>query len=154
MSDSAMTDLDRRVLEDISRNFPVDEFPYCVLAERVGSTEMDVLNSVLKLRESGAVSRIAARLNVAEITFCSLLEEEPDATGPAEVRPVGAELSCEEQELAALLQDDLPWSERPYAELAGMLSMRGLEVDQEWVVGTLRAWLKSGLLEGIAAAQN
>ncbi len=58
--DLELDDLDRRLLDDFQRDFPLAPAPYAVLAERLGCTEEEVLRRLARLRDLGAVSRIGA----------------------------------------------------------------------------------------------
>jgi DNA-binding Lrp family transcriptional regulator len=237
MTDIDLTDLDRRVLTEIQAGFPVTWAPYCELGERLGVAEVDVLESVLKLRESGVVRRIGAIFDSARIgyrsTLCAIAVPEAkvedvaglisgyaevthnylredrynvwftliassrerigeiladiafrtaigdildlpairlfkikvdlDLTGerparqdaPAMTRPDEVEavsLTQDERDLARLLQEDLPYSEHPFDELAAMLQEHGVDVDGAWVLDRTGAWVSSGVIRRFGAA--
>ncbi|MBE0477413.1 MAG: Lrp/AsnC family transcriptional regulator, partial [Coriobacteriia bacterium] len=57
---TTLTDLERRVLDEIQTRFPIDPEPYAVLGERLGTNAEQVLESVARLREGGVVRRIGA----------------------------------------------------------------------------------------------
>ncbi|MCX7174380.1 MAG: Lrp/AsnC family transcriptional regulator [Proteobacteria bacterium] len=52
--------LDFRLLNEFQRDFPLLSRPYAALAERLGSTEAEVIAALARLREQGMVSRIGA----------------------------------------------------------------------------------------------
>jgi DNA-binding Lrp family transcriptional regulator len=68
-----LTDLDKRVLTEIQASFPITAAPYCELAERLGSTEVDVLSSVEKLRDTGVIRRIGAIFDSNRLGYRSTL---------------------------------------------------------------------------------
>lgn len=55
-----MDALDRRLLDEWQRDFPLEPRPYACLAEATGIGEAEVLARLAALREAGAVSRIGA----------------------------------------------------------------------------------------------
>lgn len=59
--------------------------------------------------------------------------EAPPVSKPAETEAVT--LSADERALARLLQDDLPESLTPFADLAANLRERDVDVTEEWVIG-------------------
>jgi siroheme decarboxylase len=232
-----LDDLDKRVLTEIQAGFPLEPKPYCALAERLGTDELDVLASAEKLRDEKVIRRIGAIFDSHRLgyrsTLCAIaapqdrvdsvaalisaypnvthnylredrysvwftliapseariheiLDEIAAATGisdildlpairlfkirvdfdltgerlastvappvvkPAETKPV--ELSAEERQLAVLLQDDLPRSENPFAEIALMLQERGVDVDEAWVLERTRHWVDTGVIRRFGAA--
>lgn len=52
--------LDRRLLDEFQRDFPLAPRPYAELAARLGSTETTVRRRLAALQEQGVVSRIGA----------------------------------------------------------------------------------------------
>jgi DNA-binding Lrp family transcriptional regulator len=52
--------LDRRLLDEFQRGFPLIPRPYAALSERLGVGEAEVLERLRRLRKTGAVSRIGA----------------------------------------------------------------------------------------------
>lgn len=68
-----LSDLDKRVLTEIQASFPISESPYCELAERFGATEVDVLQSVEKMRDTGVIRRIGAIFDSARLGYRSTL---------------------------------------------------------------------------------
>lgn len=53
-----LTELEQCLLNDFQRNFPLSHAPYAELAERLGTTEQTVLETLRRLQEQGAISRI------------------------------------------------------------------------------------------------
>jgi siroheme decarboxylase len=58
----ALDALDRRLLDDFQRDFPLQPRPFAALAERLGVSEAEVLERLRRLQEQGAISRIGAVL--------------------------------------------------------------------------------------------
>jgi len=57
---NAPDSLDFRLLNEFQRDFPLLSRPYAALAEQVGSSEGEVIATLARLRDAGAVSRIGA----------------------------------------------------------------------------------------------
>jgi len=131
MSDFDLTQLDTRVLAALQMGFPVSESPYCDLAAELGASESDVLNSAEKLRQVGAVARIA-------VVF-----SDPEA--------FAASASDADADLAQLVTFDLPWSEHPFAELSAQLELRGVQMEPDEVIERIRQWLVDGTASEVVA---
>jgi DNA-binding Lrp family transcriptional regulator len=58
----ALDALDRRLLDDFQRDFPLRPRPFAALAERLGVSEAEVLERLRRLQAKGAISRIGAVL--------------------------------------------------------------------------------------------
>ena len=52
--------LDRRLLDEFQRDFPLDERPYLTLARRLGCSEETVLGRLADLSANGMIARIGA----------------------------------------------------------------------------------------------
>ena len=131
MSDTELSEQDTRVLEALTSGFPVSQSPYCDLGAELGISETDVLDSAGKLRETGAIVRIAAAFANVELLLGGASQEDAD--------------------LAEALSFDLPYSEHPYAEVAAMLELRGTEIDEAAVIQRLREWLLDGTVSEVVA---
>jgi DNA-binding Lrp family transcriptional regulator len=72
--------LDRRLLNDFQRDFPLVERPFAAIAGRVGATEGEVLERYRRLAQAGTVSRIGVvfRPNVAGASTLVALMARPD----------------------------------------------------------------------------
>ena len=57
---NAPDSLEFRLLNEFQRDFPLRSRPYADLAEQVGSSEAEVIATLARLRDAGAVSRIGA----------------------------------------------------------------------------------------------
>lgn len=131
MSDFDLSELDTRVLAELTRAFPVSESPYCDVAALLGASEIDVVNSAEKLREIGAITRVAA-------IFADL----------ASVISAGSQVDAD---IAEVVSADLPYGEHPFAEVAAQLELRGTQVDGAEVIARIREWLADGTVSALLA---
>jgi len=76
--------------------------------------------------------------------------EAPPVSKPAETEAVT--LTDDEKALARLLQDDLPETLTPFADLAAQLQARGVDVTEEWVIERTAVWRESGVIRRFGAA--
>ena len=53
-----MNNLDKRLLNEFQRDFPLSPTPYADIAARLNVTEAEVLDALRRLSESGAISRV------------------------------------------------------------------------------------------------
>lgn len=65
--------IDRRLLDQIQRAFPIEERPYAVLGERLGLTEQDVLGRIENLKDLRLVRQISAIFNTGALGYQSSL---------------------------------------------------------------------------------
>ena len=68
-----MTELDQNLLAIIQDVFPLEERPYLVLAEQLGSDEQSVFAAVENLRQSGIIRRIGGVYDSKALGFISRL---------------------------------------------------------------------------------
>lgn len=68
-----MDDLDKRLLDIIQTDFPLEPRPYAVLGERLGLTEAETLARVRALRGQGIIRRVGANFQSAKLGFRSTL---------------------------------------------------------------------------------
>ncbi|MBQ3777363.1 MAG: Lrp/AsnC family transcriptional regulator, partial [Fibrobacter sp.] len=68
-----MTELEQRLLSVIQDAFPLEERPYKVLAEQLGSDEQSVFEAVENLRQSGVIRRIGGVYDSKALGFISRL---------------------------------------------------------------------------------
>jgi len=66
-------EVDRKILNILQRDFPLDAEPFKVLGARVGVDEDDLLERVRKLKEAGIIRRIGAVFDTAGLGFASTL---------------------------------------------------------------------------------
>ena len=131
MSDFDLTELDIRVLAQLTSAFPVSESPYCDVAALLGDSEIDVVNSAEKLREIGAITRVAAIFADA-----------------ATVIRDGSQIDAD---IAEIVSSDLPFGEHPFDEVAAMLELRGTQVIGADVVARILEWLSDGTVSAVRA---
>jgi len=61
MTDSLnLTELERHLLNDYQHDFPLSPAPYADMAQHLGVSEQQVLDSLAKLRDAGLISRVGA----------------------------------------------------------------------------------------------
>ncbi len=68
-----MDDLDKKILNIIQSDFPVQSRPYAAVAEQVGLGEDEVLARVDRLREAGVIRRMGASFNSRQLGWKSTL---------------------------------------------------------------------------------
>ena len=68
-----MTELEQKILDTIQDAFPLEERPYLVLAEQLGSDEQSVFAAVENLRQSGIIRRIGGVYDSKALGFISRL---------------------------------------------------------------------------------
>ncbi|SHM37677.1 transcriptional regulator, AsnC family [Paracoccus solventivorans] len=60
MTELAPDCLDTRLLDEFQRDLPLASRPFAVMAERLGTTEADVLSRLARLQDCGRISRVGA----------------------------------------------------------------------------------------------
>ena len=85
MTDSTLSfsNLEKRLLDDFQHDFPLSATPYADMAEQLGVSEDEVLNSVRKLQDDGVISRVGPvftpnRIGVSTLAAMSIPAEELD----------------------------------------------------------------------------
>jgi DNA-binding Lrp family transcriptional regulator len=119
---AALTPDEEAVLDAVRERFPVSWAPYCDIGESIGQSEVDVLNTVLKLRMTGTIPRIGA-------TFAESFTPGEDADAA----------------LVSLLAD-IPTSEHPFEEIHEQLEFRGVDVTADWVRERIGEWIAEGTI--------
>lgn len=64
---------DRKILDEIQKDFPLSERPYEVLAQKLGIGSDELLERVSRLIEQGVIRRIGVILDSGSLGFCSTL---------------------------------------------------------------------------------
>lgn len=64
---------DKRILDIIQSNFPLDPRPYAVVGEQVGLTEAEVLARVRRLKGEGVIRRMGANFGSRQLGWKSTL---------------------------------------------------------------------------------
>ena len=60
MHNADLTDIERRLLNDFQHDFPLSPTPYADIAQSLGVSEAEVLATLARLQDAGAVSRVGA----------------------------------------------------------------------------------------------
>jgi DNA-binding Lrp family transcriptional regulator len=60
MHNADLTDIERRLLNDFQHDFPLSPTPYADMAQTLGVSEAEVLATLARLKDAGAVSRVGA----------------------------------------------------------------------------------------------
>jgi len=55
---SGFTELERHLLNDFQHDFPLSDRPFAEIANKLGSTEDEVINTLKNLKERGVISRV------------------------------------------------------------------------------------------------
>jgi DNA-binding Lrp family transcriptional regulator len=58
----SLSEIERRLLNDYQRDFPLSSAPYADIARELGTTEDEVIAVLARLRAAGAISRVGAVL--------------------------------------------------------------------------------------------
>ncbi len=62
MQNAELTHIERRLLNDFQHDFPLSPTPYADIARELGVSETEVLTTLARLQQQGAVSRVGAVL--------------------------------------------------------------------------------------------
>ncbi|MBW1709996.1 MAG: AsnC family transcriptional regulator [Deltaproteobacteria bacterium] len=68
-----LSETERAILNQIQSDYPIEARPYLVLAERLGLTETEVLETVRRLRASGVIRRIGGNFSARNLGYTSTL---------------------------------------------------------------------------------
>jgi DNA-binding Lrp family transcriptional regulator len=68
-----MDETDRKLINRLQSQFPVEARPYAVIAAKLGLSESEVIERVSRLKKVGVIRRIGANLNPRKIGFTSTL---------------------------------------------------------------------------------
>ena len=63
---------DRRLLNEFQHHFPLSPHPYADLAERLGTSEEEVLGQIKRLQGDGLISRVGAVIQPHTIGYSTL----------------------------------------------------------------------------------
>lgn len=72
LADAGLSDTEQRLLEEYQRDFPVSEAPFQVIAERIGTSEAEVLASLRALQARGIVSRVGPVISPSTVGASTL----------------------------------------------------------------------------------
>lgn len=68
-----MDETDRKILNIIQKDFPLEEEPFKTVGERIGISEDEVLERVKRLKEEGIIRRIGAVFELGNLGYASTL---------------------------------------------------------------------------------
>ena len=76
----ALTELDRRLLNDFQQEFPLSPAPYADIARSLGVSEEEVLARLAALKREGAISRVGAvvRPNTVGVSTLAAMAVPPE----------------------------------------------------------------------------
>ena len=72
MSATALSLQDRRLLNEFQHHFPMTPRPYQELAERLGSSESEVIQQIKRLKKEGLISRVGAVIQPHTVGYSTL----------------------------------------------------------------------------------
>ena len=64
--------INRRLLDDFQRDFPITERPFQVLADAVGLEETEVLDRLARMRKTGRITRVGATIAPGAVSVSTL----------------------------------------------------------------------------------
>jgi DNA-binding Lrp family transcriptional regulator len=91
MQNAELTHIERRLLNDFQRDFPLSPTPYADIARELGVSEAEVLATLTRLKQQGAVSRVGAVLRPNTVGVSTLAAM---AVPTAELETVAALVSA------------------------------------------------------------
>jgi DNA-binding Lrp family transcriptional regulator len=68
-----MDDIDKKILNILQKEFPLEERPFLIVAERCGINEEDALSRIQKMKDKGIIRRIGAVFDGAKLGRISTL---------------------------------------------------------------------------------
>jgi DNA-binding Lrp family transcriptional regulator len=68
-----LDDLDRRLLNLVQEDFPIDERPYLVLAKRLGCDEREIIDRLTNLVAAGVIRHLSPVFDLRKLGYCSTL---------------------------------------------------------------------------------
>jgi len=68
-----MDKLDKNILNRIQTRFPLTPRPFAAIADELGTTEMDVMDRVSRLKDTGIIRRIGGNFVPGKVGFVSTL---------------------------------------------------------------------------------
>ena len=64
---------DKKIINEIQSDFPIDSKPYLVIAKKLGLNEKDVIKRVKRLKKTGIIRRIGGNFVPEKLGFVSTL---------------------------------------------------------------------------------
>ncbi len=68
-----MDEIDKKILNILQKEFPLEEQPFLIVGERCGISEDETISRVLKMKEEGIIRRIGAVFDGAKLGRVSAL---------------------------------------------------------------------------------
>ena len=68
-----MDAIDKKILNILQKEFPLEEQPFLIVGERCGISEDETINRILKMKEEGLIRRIGAVFDGAKLGRISTL---------------------------------------------------------------------------------
>ncbi len=68
-----MNETDKKILNEIQSDFPITSRPYLELGKRLDMSEVEVIESVRRLKEKGVIRRIGGNFHSSRLNFTSTL---------------------------------------------------------------------------------
>ncbi|MCI5097345.1 MAG: AsnC family transcriptional regulator [Rhodobacteraceae bacterium] len=84
--------IDRRLLDDWQRDFPITDRPFSELAAAVGEPETDVINRLSRMRAAGRITRVGATITPGTISASTLAAV---AAPPDLIEEIAAQINAE-----------------------------------------------------------
>ncbi|MBE0418484.1 MAG: Lrp/AsnC family transcriptional regulator [Coriobacteriia bacterium] len=128
---------------------------FTLIAESAQRIEQILIEIAAATRIEDILDLPAIRLFKIRVDFDLTGSREGRGEAPPIMKPAETEavtLSDDEKALARLLQDDLPETLTPFADLAARLRDRGVDVTEEWVIERTAAWVENGVIRRFGAA--
>ena len=72
-NDNSLDERDRLILNRVQSDFPVASRPYLAIADELGLTEREVIDRVLRLKQSGIIRRIGGNFVPGKLGYVSTL---------------------------------------------------------------------------------
>jgi DNA-binding Lrp family transcriptional regulator len=66
-------EIDKKILNILQKEFPLEEYPFQIVAERSGITEEETLSRIQKMKDNGIIRRIGAVFDGAKLGRASTL---------------------------------------------------------------------------------
>jgi siroheme decarboxylase len=143
---------------NVTHNY-LREDRYNVWFTLIAESQMGIERILIEIAATTGIEDIldlpAIRLFKIRVDFDLTGSREGRSEAPPVVKPAETEavtLSADEKALARLLQDDLPETLTPFADLAAHLREHDVDVTEEWVIERTAAWRDSGVIRRFGAA--
>ena len=77
-----MDELDRKIINELQRHFPVCDHPFAVAAEQLGTTEMELIARMKRLKDENYLTRFGPLFNAEQfggaVSLCAMAVPEDD----------------------------------------------------------------------------